>query len=82
MNDPTREEMLRFLQEHTDHESGCEFNIECAIYWFAADNHGGQGSNLYSVLSASEYKPGIMERKPPRDSLASDLYDALSEQFS
>jgi len=79
--DPTREEMLAFLAEHTDHESWAEFDIECAIYWFAAGNHGGQGSNLYATLSASQYKPGPLECKPPRDSLASDLYDALCEYF-
>lgn len=39
-----------------------EFDIEAAIYWFASDNHSGQWSELYAILSTSEYKPGIMEK--------------------
>lgn len=38
------------------------FDIEAAIYWFAVDYHSGQSSDLYSILSMSDYRPGVMSR--------------------
>ena len=53
LTDPTRDEMLTALA------GADEFEVEAAIYWFAADWHGGQSSNLYSALSTSRYRPGM-----------------------
>ena len=77
-DDPTKEEMVdRLAYEHLNVASIDEvslddmFDIEAAIYWFSNDYYGGQGSNLYSVLSTSEYKPSPME---------SSIEDTESEQ--
>jgi hypothetical protein len=60
---------------------GCdEFDMEAAIYWLAADYHGGQGSNLYSALSQSPYTPSPLENGP-RDG-AKELYDTLRGEFA
>ena len=42
------------------------FDLAQALYWYCADNHGGQWSDLYSILSqvSAIYKPGAMERGP------------------
>jgi len=62
--DPTRRELMRALQPFRARitaESGrdaWDFDRETAIYWFAHDYHGGQWSNLYSVLCTSPYRPG------------------------
>jgi len=50
--------------------------IHEAIYWFCADFHGGQNCPLYSILSTSAYKPGIMEYRPSCDA-AQLLYEDL-----
>lgn len=60
--DPVKWEMARSIRKF-DAEADA-FDVEAAIYWFASDYHGGQSSNLYSVLSMSEYKPGPMMRGP------------------
>ena len=49
---------------------GCRFDIEEAAYWLAAHYHGGQASNLYAALSASEFRPGC----------ASDLPEDLEDE--
>jgi hypothetical protein len=56
-----------------------EFDREQAIYWFANDHHGGQWSELYAALCASEYQPGAIERCP--DGSGEDCYAALVEEF-
>jgi len=61
MTDPTREEMLAFLESQ-----GCEdeFDREEAVFWFAYSWHGGLWSNLYSALSTSPYTPGPIRNGP------------------
>jgi len=56
-----------------------EFTIECAIYWFCNDYHTGQSSNLYSILSTSDYKPGSMETSvlDTDNNLAIAMYETL-----
>lgn len=54
--DPTASEMREFL--HGQFDDLNIFDREEAIYWFAYAWHGGQGSNLYSALSTSDYSPG------------------------
>lgn len=57
MKDPTRKEIEEALAKFT-YISECDtYDREAAIYWFASYWHGGQWSNLYSVLSCSEFHP-------------------------
>ena len=64
--DPTAAELLAHtetLREDLGSDAGpaWDFSVACAIYWFANDWHGGQGSNLYSALSTSKYRPSRSE---------------------
>lgn len=79
-HDPDRNEMLAFLAGCYPADSD-DFDREQAMYWFAANWHGGQTSNLYSVLSTSPYKPGMMESGPEPDSMAAYLYSELEAEF-
>jgi len=85
MTDPTREEIevaLRNLPELWDDEISKEFDVEEGIYWFASDWHGGQYSNLYSVLSTSKYRPGINTNGcNPEESSSYVVYELLEESF-
>ena len=59
-----------------------EFDIEAAIYWFASDYHSGQWSELYSILSTSEYRPGRMEIwVADAGEMAAMAYDVLKDNF-
>jgi hypothetical protein len=86
MKDPTREDMLAFLQTEKLILTGSyiasedDFDIEEAIYWFSADYHGGQWSNLYSALSTSEFRPGMNARRPY--AFAKDLYNMLVDEYA
>jgi hypothetical protein len=42
------------------------FDIAQGLYWYCNDYHGGQGSDLYRILSkvSSTYRPGAMESCP------------------
>lgn len=80
MLDPTRDEMLAFLETIPFAEEFGEFDREEAVYWFANDYHGGQSSNLYSALSTSPFNPGPLASKPSDDG-ASVLYDELEYQY-
>jgi hypothetical protein len=59
MTDPTIEELRAMLIERCPDAD--EFDREQAIYWFSADFHGGQWSELYAALCASPYRPGAIE---------------------
>jgi hypothetical protein len=58
------------------------FDMEAAIYWFTTDYHSGQFSDMYSVSSTSEYRPGRMVnnigQEPENVQL---LYQALEERY-
>ena len=77
IGDPTIEEMRSLLATIPGADA---FDREGAIYWFAADYHGGQGSNLYSALSRSQYRPGAWERRP-HGVIGRECYDALIERY-
>lgn len=77
MTDPTRQELLAYIKNDMFGEYS-EFGIERALYWLAADNHGGQGSNLYAVLSTSKYTPGRAEHGPGVGE-ANTIYDILTD---
>lgn len=86
--DPTADEMRSYLREQFGSECDpvdgmtLSFPVECAIWWFGNDWHGGQDSNLYSALSTSEYHPGAGESGPEPDSTDAMMYEALEEQFT
>jgi hypothetical protein len=79
--DPTREEMITFLQTWPFINEADEFDIEEALYWFASDWHSGQWSNLYSVLSTSEYQPSPIASGIDKDSMSYQLYQELKAEF-
>jgi hypothetical protein len=74
--DPSREEMLEYLTHHFGawYDS---FDIESAMWWFAHDWHGGQGSNLYAAMCASPYQPGPLARALEAADDAAFLYEEL-----
>jgi hypothetical protein len=78
MQDPTHQEMFDFLAQQCAGEEDIRFDIEEAIYWFANDYHGGQGSNLYSSLCTSEYQPGLLTQGPSEPF----LYDMLVAEYT
>ena len=95
VGDPDREEIdaavakwkeqRKGLYDFAHDKDAMEFSIEAAIYYFAADNYGGQGSNLYSVLSMSKYTPGMSEYGLTEENSgleATDLYEFLTQEFS
>jgi hypothetical protein len=58
------------------------FDMEAAIYHFATDYHSGQSSELYSILSTSDYRPGMMSRGIESESeTVKMLYKSLEEKF-
>ena len=85
--DPTREEMIEFLASQGylelpgDNVAGIDVDCEEALYWYAANNHLGQGSNLYSVLSSSEFVPSRLANGCEPDSMAALMYTAISLAF-
>jgi len=79
--DPTKRDMKVFLLRRYRGEEGASDSAEIAIYYFAALYHGGQGSNLYSALSTSPYRPGRAEREPEPGSLESMMLTDLIERF-
>jgi len=84
MSDPTLEEMRLFLNQYLHSrdrlEEDCEFARECAIYWYAQNNHSGQSSNLYSAMCQSLYIPSPIEHAP-KHSLPQELYEELKREF-
>lgn len=82
MKDPTREELIKFLESiylqitcgdtlHSENNEpdgcGCRFEIEEAAYYIASHYHSGQCSNLYSALSVSKFAPGQFTSELPDD---------------
>lgn len=80
--DPTKEEMMEYLKSQYGSEPGWMDEAEEAIYWFANWNHGGQWSNLYSVLSTSPFSPGPISRGPEKGSMAEMMEQDLESNYS
>jgi len=79
--DPTKEEMIAFLEPMFGRGDGFEEDAESAMYWFANFNHGGQWSNLYSVLSTSPFSPGKLASGPINGSMEEMMFRELEAQF-
>ena len=88
MQDPTMQQMRKHLDRAFSglldpHEKDAnEFDREESIYWFATNYHGGQSSNLYAGLCASEYRPGPMTTGPEKDSTSALMYSELESEFA
>jgi hypothetical protein len=70
--------MFAFLETQACGSEDIRFDIEEAIYWFAAAYHGGQWTNLYAALSTSDYTPGMFQNMP-NDGL---FYDMLVAEYA
>ena len=77
--DPTRAEIVEYLGKQFPMLEVPKFDLECAIYWFAAHNYDGQASNLYRVMCESHYRPGVFEAQPDPVSLSGMSYMVLNE---
>lgn len=80
MQDPTKAE-IRHAVNHLSGEEGFDFDFEVACYWFANFYHGGQSTNLYSVLSSSHYIPGPLETGPDNDSFVYSIFEEIVTIF-
>jgi hypothetical protein len=80
MFDPTYNELRDALDRTDAGNEADEFDKAEAIYWFAHDYHGGQWSNLYAVLSNSEFTPAPIASGLEPDTMAGALYDHLVTQ--
>lgn len=62
------------------------FEYAEAIYCFCSLNHDGQNSELYSILSQSEFRPGMLwseSRCESENSVYSELTESnISELFN
>lgn len=80
MKDPTKNEMIEFLKSQFSPNDQYDWAAEEAIYWFANHWHGGQWSNLYSVLSTSPFKPSPLANGI-EDELTLLMYESLEREF-
>lgn len=77
-----KKEMVDFLKKEFRGEAD-DFDIEAAIWWFANDYHGGQWSDLYSILSTSDFKPGPSHRSVKDEGdMAEMMYESLEKRYS
>ena len=80
--DPTADEMLLFLLSQPCRSEDDKDNALAAIYWFAAEWHGGQSSNLYSALCMSPYSPGPCGTLAREDDAVREMVCDLEEKFA
>ncbi len=85
IHDPTRFDLLRIGAKYLTgwglEKSSRLWAIEEAIYYFASHYHSGQCSNLYSVLSTSDFTPSILANEI-EDETAQEIYDHYERMFS
>jgi len=84
---PFKQEMKNFLKQEFQglmdvNSNDFEFDSEAAIYWFSSDYHKGQSSDLYSILSTSQYNPSRMSQNINSEPETTQmLYQALVDNF-
>jgi len=86
MLDPTRDELIAFLQDHYAETTGepieygthsmATWDIEEAAYWLSVHHNCGQWTNLYAVSCVSPFTPGASSHGTVDGTSASLLYDA------
>lgn len=69
------------LYDTYDRES-CEAEIGAAVHAYASVNHSGQSSDLYAVLSTSDFRPGPTwnERRERRENMYYDLVEQVAKR--
>jgi len=82
IGDPSKDEMFNYLHQMYGNEEGFRDDAEVAIYWFANFFHGGQSSNLYSILSTSRFHPGPIAKGPEPQSSEEMMYEDLVLHFA
>ena len=82
-----KKEMIDFLKnefkglEEVDSDD-FKFDMEAAIYWYASQHHGGQDTDLYSILSTSKFKPSPLHKSiKDEGETAKMCYDALKKKY-
>jgi len=55
-------------------------DVEEAIWWYCNHYHNGGYSDLYGVLSISEYKPGLLSMEPS-EGYATEFYNVLIKAY-
>ena len=81
-HDPTLSEMQAFLLTQPYAAEADASDVAQAIYWFCADWHGGQWSNLYSALCCHGYTPGACEAGCEPDGVSILMYEALEAEYA
>jgi hypothetical protein len=83
-----KDEMVNYIKDKfkglldPHEEASNNFDIEAAIYWFASDWYDGQFSDLYKILSTSDFKPSPLHRSVKDEGEgAKDMYDALVDKY-
>lgn len=79
--DNLKSQMIEYLHSQFPDE-GWQDEAEVAIYYFASDWHGGQDSELYSILSTSPYKPGSLSTLASEGDTVNEMYKALEDKFT
>lgn len=83
IQDPSRKEIDDTILAYCGGNEFDMYDVEAAIYWFAAHYHGGQCSNLYSVLSTSDYRPSPLCRSHEDESEAiQELYQHIEQVYA
>lgn len=79
-----KEELKDYLKKQYENlfdDETIESDGEVAIYYFASDYHDGQSSDLYKILSQSEYKPGPLSTLRNEGEIAEMMYMDLVQKF-
>lgn len=76
-----KDRMKAFLRSTFGSEAD-DSDMEVAIYWFANHWHGGQTSELYSILSTSPYRPGPISTLESEGDFVTMMYEALESEFA
>lgn len=86
----TRTEAKETLQGYLEKAAGIarrlgieadEFTLHESVYWFSSRNYVGQGSDLYAVLSVSEYQPGPFVTFEKLTEDVRDIVEAMEKQL-
>ena len=82
MSDPILKELQDIAAQYCDGPVNDDIDAWRAIYWYCANWHGGQSSNLYSVLSTAPYNPGRLENGVESGDMSGIIYDSLESEFN
>lgn len=72
-------ELVMAFSDEREPTIGFLADVACGLYWYCHNNHDGQWSAEYKILSQLDYKPGALEIGPPDESTAADIHEALED---